>query len=874
MPFTTTTSPLIRLTEARYSDDTGSVVSGGDPVAISTTIFDQDGPTPNPADLSNLFVAWGQFLDHDLSLTLESGTEILTADGLVAPLHRSDFVLDDDGARIPTNAITWQIDGSQIYGSSDDRTAALRSFADGHLRMGDDANSDMGLMPDADPRNFMAGDITGEDPVFLAGDVRANENPALSSLHTMMAREHNYWADRLAEVHPDWSDDQLFDGARQIVEYELQAITYSEWLPHLVGDAVGPDTGHDQDAEGQVSVEFSTAAFRFGHTMVSSTLPRMNEDGSETDTGDMAIMDAFFNPDPLRDEGIDAIIRGQAASYAQNLDTLVVDDLNFFLSTPDGVSGFSLVALNVLRGQDHGLQSYVDTRAALLGDIDPATLDPTDFGIITSNQTVQAQLAEVYDTVHDVDLWVGGLAEDAVDGTQMGPLFTYIIADQFTRTRAADETFGDLDPALGDAIIADVRDSTLSDIITRNTEIDLMQDDPFVVAGRGLAARGDVIGTTSDDDIDLIACDIDGFVTTGIGDDIVTLTGGTQISAGIDTGNGNDIITASSGNISNGVKTGNGDDDVTLTGSATADEVHTGNGNDTVAVEQSALVDAVHTGNGKDDVTIASRATASLIKTGTGNDCITLEHGADVGLVDGGLGVDQLKIAGGPYRIAWKNDDPTSGDGRVVYLNADGTDTDVFTEFCSIENVTCFTPGTRVITAKGALRIETLTPGDMVYTLDHGLQPVLWIGRTTVRAEGSHAPVQIQTGALGNHRPMEVSPQHRMLIDDWRCNVVCGTDAVLAPALHLINDQTITRRTGGTVDYIHLLFADHEIVLADGIPSESFHPGRIGVGAMHAATRAEIIALFPQLADDLDAFGPAARYGAKAHEVALIQSLA
>jgi peroxidase len=222
--------------------------------------------------------------------------------------------------------------------------------------------------------------------VYLAGDIRANENPNLLSLQTLFVREHNHWADKLAQEHPNWSDEQLYDAARSIVEYELQQITYNEWLPHLIGDAFGDDTGFDASVSGESSVEFSTAAFRFGHTLVSSSIDLVGEDG--TDAGSVALMDAFFNHSAVEDNGIEAIMRGQLSATAQELDTEIVDDLNFFLETPDGVSGFSLAALNLARGLDHGLDSYIEVRAQLIGDIDPATLDPQDFSIITSDEDV------------------------------------------------------------------------------------------------------------------------------------------------------------------------------------------------------------------------------------------------------------------------------------------------------------------------------------------------------------------------------------------------------------------------------------------------------------------------------------------------------
>jgi hypothetical protein len=125
-------------------------------------------------------------------------------------------------------------------------------------------------------------------------------------------------------------------------------------LPHLIGDAVGNDTGFDASVSGESSVEFSTAAFRFGHTLVSSSIDLVGEDG--TDAGSVALMDAFFNHSSVEDNGIEAIMRGQLSASAQELDTEIVDDLNFFLETPDGVSGFSLAALNLARGLDHARQ--------------------------------------------------------------------------------------------------------------------------------------------------------------------------------------------------------------------------------------------------------------------------------------------------------------------------------------------------------------------------------------------------------------------------------------------------------------------------------------------------------------------------------------
>lgn len=155
----------------------------------------------------------------------------------------------------------------------------------------------------------------------------------------------------------------------------------------------------------------------------------------------------------------------------------------------------------------------------------------------------------------------------------------------------------------------------------------------------------------------------------------------------------------------------------------------------------------------------------------------------------------------------------------------------------------CFTPGTMITTDQGDRAVEDLTPGDLVLTKDNGYQPILWIGRAKVRAFGDLAPIRFEKGALGNTRDLLVSPQHRMLIDDWRADYFCGCHEVFAAAKHLVNGTSITRVEGGVVEYIHLLFARHEVVWSEGIPTESYFPEYALNAADHAA-QAELTALF------------------------------
>jgi len=184
--------------------------------------------------------------------------------------------------------------------------------------------------------------------------------------------------------------------------------------------------------------------------------------------------------------------------------------------------------------------------------------------------------------------------------------------------------------------------------------------------------------------------------------------------------------------------------------------------------------------------------------------------------------------------------------------------------------IVCFTAGTLIDTQVGQVAIEQLCAGDMVKTLDHGMQAIRWIGSTTVDAIGKNAPIWIEKGTLGNTRDLKVSPQHRILLCDWRADLLFGVPQVLSAATHLVNDDTIRRMEGGQVEYFHMMFDTHEIVFAEGCPTESFHPGAVGIGALGENARDEIFALFPQLRLNLASYGETSRMSLKAYEARAI----
>lgn len=168
--------------------------------------------------------------------------------------------------------------------------------------------------------------------------------------------------------------------------------------------------------------------------------------------------------------------------------------------------------------------------------------------------------------------------------------------------------------------------------------------------------------------------------------------------------------------------------------------------------------------------------------------------------------------------------------------------------------VVCFAAGTMIETQTGPRAIETLSPGDLVLTRDAGYQPLIWSGCTPAPAIAETAPIVIRAGAFGNTQDLVVSPQHAILLDDWRADLLFGQDEVLVRAVDLLGCDGVFRRVGGVVDYWHILFDAHQIVQSAGLWSESLYPGEITLQTVHPQARREIGALVP----DITAFGPKA----------------
>ncbi|MCY3922743.1 MAG: peroxidase [Chloroflexi bacterium] len=457
---------------------------------ISNALHRQGEQEPNAAQATDMLWQWGQFLDHDISLTPSTVTSsrssipIPRGDPEFDPFNtglrfiafnRSQFDpqtgLSPDNPRQQMNLITAFIDASNVYGSSNERLNELRAN-DGSGRLKTTGN---GMFLPRNPAGLEIDD--GGRPrqgLFLAGDIRVNEQVALTAMLTLFVREHNRLADEIAVDLPDLTGHEIFELARKIVGAQMQVITYQEFLPLLLGPgAIGPYDGYDPGIDPGISNEFSTAAFRVGHTMLPPSLMLIDQDGN---VDEAPLDELFFNPPTLREEGIDGFLRGVSTQQAQEIDLALVDEIRNMLFGPPGSPGRDLAALNVQRGRDHGLPRYNMVRAAF------GLPTARTFADISSDPEIQEALQAVYDDVDDLDLWTAGLAEDHVAGAMVGETFRAIIADQFRRLRDGDRFWFENDPYFREnpELLARVRRTTLAEIIRRNTLIgDEIDDNVF-----------------------------------------------------------------------------------------------------------------------------------------------------------------------------------------------------------------------------------------------------------------------------------------------------------------------------------------------------------------------------------------------------------
>ncbi|XP_069120604.1 uncharacterized protein [Argopecten irradians] len=372
-------------------------------VEVFTNKYDATFEPPDDTQRSLMVMVWGQFTDHDVGETpISRGYRSSTVEccGIVDTVFRNRrdqcFIIPIDqttdpvftnrdcmnfvrsvpaqsdhclpGVREQLNAITSYVDGSMVYGSEDDVAWSLRSFYGGKMK-----TQSGNLLPENSDRSCVRDG--SESNCFEAGDIRVNENPLLATIHTAFVRYHNILAERFDS---SLSDEDIYQRTRQIIGALIQQITYSKWLPSVLGpnymtnyslDLSSPYVYNDSMDAGMLS-EVTTAAYRYGHTLIKDVIQHADASGQITRTEKLE--DLFFATQTVFDDA-KGIARGIFLSAVSASDRFFVQAIDRHLFGP--INPFDLSALNIQRGRDHGLPGYVD----YLKHCSPNQDVPTDF---------------------------------------------------------------------------------------------------------------------------------------------------------------------------------------------------------------------------------------------------------------------------------------------------------------------------------------------------------------------------------------------------------------------------------------------------------------------------------------------------------------
>ncbi|XP_068234436.1 myeloperoxidase-like [Palaemon carinicauda] len=467
------------------------------------------GKRPLLPYVSLMVMQWGQFIDHEVVHTPEAARENSKGetmalnccvdgehdpDGLESPECKPIDVSDDPvfsrhnrtcmrfvrsliaskgctfGPREQLNQITAYIDGSAVYGSTPDVARILRSFNGGHLhKIYGDSHVSSHLLPEINCPH-------SKGFCFKAGDERVNEQPALASMHTLWLRVHEGLVKQFSYYNPQWSDETLYQESRRVVSALMQQITYKEFLPVVLGDAImweydlypssyGYKDNYDPNVDASIANVFATAAYRFGHTLVNDIL--------KSSEHSIPLLGNFMNPHILHQKRTrpSALLEGLVNEPAQAADAYLVPTLTerLFAGLDDPV-GLDLMALNIQRGRDHGLPPYNAWRSA-------CGLPPyLSFADLASDMGPPAAEAfrRAYRTVEDIDLFPAGLAERSINGGLLGPTFSCIIGQQFSNIKTGDrfwyERKGQPKPFTLDQLMS-IRNQTLASIICHHTDL-------------------------------------------------------------------------------------------------------------------------------------------------------------------------------------------------------------------------------------------------------------------------------------------------------------------------------------------------------------------------------------------------------------------
>lgn len=497
-----------RIATANYADGIGSINQDlPNPRELSNLVFEQESNQSDTDDLSDFNWAFGQFVCHDIDYIKYNQSEEIEFSvppsdnffdiGSSLQYFRKNYdPLTGNAAQGPReyqNLSTTFLDGSSIYGCSQERADWLRTFEGGKLKTSDGnfmpwntLNGEYNSLIDVDAPFMKQQPGLSNQKLFVAGDERVNKNPAIIALHTVFLREHNRLCDQLADENPNWSDERLYQRARKMVGAYIQKITFNDWLPSI-GILLEPFTGYDSSIDPSISNAFSAAGIVFENTLIGPELLRLDNTGNSISKGNLPIGEGYYyEPTTLFLDGIDVYLKGMSTQVQQQFDTKAITNVRNFDFADDHDLAFDLIADRVFSGRDRGLPSFNQIRLNL------GLPDYSTFSNLTGGDLESAnKLSSLYNSIDDLDLWVGLLAEKKQTNGMMGEVISTIIERQLRNVRDGDRFYYKNETQVFSVYdIQEIENTTLHDIIARNTAITIMQDDVFSAKEHSEIANG------------------------------------------------------------------------------------------------------------------------------------------------------------------------------------------------------------------------------------------------------------------------------------------------------------------------------------------------------------------------------------------------
>jgi len=447
--------------------------------------------------ISQLLVAFGQLVDHDSTLLSGCGDMFdpilidITNDTVLSPgengtisLTRKAFFVDVDGNKQYNSGITQWLDASFLYGSDEARSLQLRTLAGGAMKMWPQNSGN--LLPvnvfgeDADNQP-----LDRESCTFVCGDIRCQEQPVLTAWHTAFLRLHNILAAEVQDLHPTWTDEQVFQYTRNMVIGVYNHIVYDEFLPALFQETTPLDPlplVPLVPTQPPLQLHFAAATWRLGHTLVPNELwiAEQMSASNISKIGELSLVDAFFNSTYIVSGGIEQFLLGAAIQPAQALDSCVADHLqNHLFMAP-----LDLLAINIARGRELMIPTFNVVRDLLF--LPPiATFDELT-GNSTEGIALAANLTAVYGTSSTVglDLFVGLISEEHLPDKCMGETLTVLLKAQFTRLRDCDPYYYQFGGLLDDYQLDFVANTGVKELFELVASIDmsvLFPGNPFIL---------------------------------------------------------------------------------------------------------------------------------------------------------------------------------------------------------------------------------------------------------------------------------------------------------------------------------------------------------------------------------------------------------